>query len=692
MKKYEVIARRYRPRRFEEVVGQESIAQTLRGGILQERLAHAYLFCGPRGCGKTSMARIFAKALNCDRANDRSRPESEWAQPCDECSTCQAIHTGQDIDVVELDGASNRGIEDIRHIIESVNRPASRGRYKVYMIDEVHMLTREAFNALLKTLEEPPPHVKFVFATTEVHKIPDTVLSRCQRFDVQPIGVDDIVRRLHQICEGEQREADDEILRRIARYSKGGLRDSQTLLDQLMTYCGEEPLTTEDLDRVTGRVPEEQLRALVDAIVERRPAETLQTIRACLATGADASVVLEQVIDAFHESVVGLATASDDESLARLDRTVSSLQVLLKTASQLRQSAYPAIAVEVSLIKLARLEDALGFQRALEQLEALGRDAAANPGSRAPTPPGGPRELPTGRELPAGRELPPSRGLPARSDPSPTDPRAELPAGTGPSSLPPAPSSVDGPRSSASPSATAAAAAVSSPETAPGPGAVAAVATSSPDRDSPDHHSQETGAAECRFDRLTALWDQILIELQESHPGVAPFLDGAQIQADASGRANSFTIRIPQSFSCDLLKGKRLEICEKVTREVTGEPWAARVEHAPELEVSTSGGSSAPPGSSSGASVPSARGAQPGVNSPGSRSAGVAGASSASGGSSGVGSARPAGNGAAGGAVSHSESDSEPDSDRARRRPAPVTKLEHPIVEKAMKLFSAREV
>ena len=205
--KYEVIARRYRPRKFEEVVGQESIAQTLRGGIVQDRMAHAYLFAGPRGVGKTSMARIFSKAINCLKAIDRSRPEKDWARPCDKCGVCAAVHIGQDIDVIELDGASHRGIDDIRSIIEGVNRPASRGNYKVYLIDEVHMLTREAFNALLKTLEEPPAHVKFIFATTEAHKIPDTVLSRCQRFDFQPIREEDTVKRLAQICKAEKRKA-----------------------------------------------------------------------------------------------------------------------------------------------------------------------------------------------------------------------------------------------------------------------------------------------------------------------------------------------------------------------------------------------------------------------------------------------------------------------------------------------------
>ncbi|MCH2583243.1 MAG: DNA polymerase III subunit gamma/tau, partial [Planctomycetes bacterium] len=251
--KYEVIARRYRPRKFEEVVGQESVARTLRGGILQGRMAPAYLFAGPRGVGKTSMARIFSKAINCPAANDRDRPEEEWASPCDKCGVCEAVHSGQDIDVIELDGASHRGIDDIRAIIEGVNRPASRGDYKVYLIDEVHMLTREAFNALLKTLEEPPSHVKFIFATTEPHKIPDTVLSRCQRFDFRPITEEDTVNRLAQICKAEKRKAGKELLGKIARYSRGGMRDSQTMLDQLMTYCDGE-LTEDGLDKLTGRV------------------------------------------------------------------------------------------------------------------------------------------------------------------------------------------------------------------------------------------------------------------------------------------------------------------------------------------------------------------------------------------------------------------------------------------------------
>jgi DNA polymerase-3 subunit gamma/tau len=191
--KYQVIARRYRPRRFEEVVGQESVAATLRSAIVQGRLAHAYLFAGPRGIGKTSMARIFAKALDCPRAGDRKRAREEWGVGCDECDVCRAIQAGEDIDVLEVDGASYRGIEDVRDIVDNVKFVPSRSPYKVFIIDEVHMLTREAFNALLKTIEEPPAHVKFIFATTEPHKIPETVLSRCQRFDFRPIGEPDIV-------------------------------------------------------------------------------------------------------------------------------------------------------------------------------------------------------------------------------------------------------------------------------------------------------------------------------------------------------------------------------------------------------------------------------------------------------------------------------------------------------------------
>src|SRR5437762_8812796 len=223
---YTVVARRYRPQQFADLIGQEHVAAALVNALQSNRVAHAYLFTGARGVGKTSAARILAKALNCEKGPTPT--------PCDRCEICQSIASGEDTDVLEIDGASNRGIDEIREIRQNVQYRPSRSRYKMYIIDEVHMLTPQAFNALLKTLEEPPEHIKFIFATTEVQKIPITILSRCQRFDFPGIGTARIVERLRQVVAGEAREVDDEALELIARRAGGSMRDAQSLLDQLL--------------------------------------------------------------------------------------------------------------------------------------------------------------------------------------------------------------------------------------------------------------------------------------------------------------------------------------------------------------------------------------------------------------------------------------------------------------------------
>src|SRR4051812_40309856 len=223
---YTVLARRYRPQQFGDLVGQEAVAQALANALQSNRVAHAYLFTGARGVGKTSTARILAKALNCEKGPTTT--------PCGECDLCKSIAAGDDQDVLEIDGASNRGIDEVREIRSNVQYRPSRARYKIYIIDEVHMLTTPAFNALLKTLEEPPPHVKFIFATTEVNKIPVTILSRCQRFDFAGIGLTRIVERLQQIVAAEGMQADQDALTLIARRAGGSMRDAQSLLDQLL--------------------------------------------------------------------------------------------------------------------------------------------------------------------------------------------------------------------------------------------------------------------------------------------------------------------------------------------------------------------------------------------------------------------------------------------------------------------------
>ena len=341
---YEVIARRYRPRRFEEVVGQESVAEVLGQAILQKRLAHAYLFCGPRGVGKTSMARIFARTLQC--------PKSKDAVPCDQCATCQQIFRGEDSDVTEMDGASHRGIDDIRSLIEHVQYAPTQGPYRIFIIDEVHMLTREAFNSLLKTLEEPPSHVKFIFATTEPERIIPTVLSRCQRCDFSSISRDDIVHRLEQICQQEGAEPGDGLLASIASLAAGGMRDAQSLLDQVLAFAGDQP-GPEDLDRITGRVSSEQLSQLLAAIDGGDLALVVERLTPIFEGGTEASVLTEQLAEELRSRLH--RGVSDGWQESDVEANLLGQEILQEARQKLRRQDRGDLLLEIALMRMSTL-------------------------------------------------------------------------------------------------------------------------------------------------------------------------------------------------------------------------------------------------------------------------------------------------------------------------------------------------
>lgn len=382
---YTVLARRYRPARFEDCIGQEHVAQALKNAIDSQRVAHAYLFCGSRGVGKTSMARIFAKALNCEKG--------PTGLPCGECESCQSITAGSDLDVVEIDGASNRGIEEIRELRAGVAYRPSRSRYKIYIIDEVHMLTKEAFNALLKTLEEPPGHVKFVFATTEPQKIPITILSRCQRYDFAGIGLEQIRHRLAEIVAAEGMTTDDEALEIVARRARGSMRDSQSLLDQVLAYAAGH-LTAEVVHRLLGTAGEERVFSLGQAIFQQDAAQSLRIVDQAVGEGVQLGEWVDQMLDLFRDLLVltvdptaNLLSMADRyrPELARLiegrstERIMEMMDILASARQRLRGSPFGRTIVEMTLVRLCRLDQFLSLSVLESTPASMTQRAAAAP-------------------------------------------------------------------------------------------------------------------------------------------------------------------------------------------------------------------------------------------------------------------------------------------------------------------------
>jgi DNA polymerase-3 subunit gamma/tau len=386
---YLVLARKYRSRTFEEVIGQEPIAQTLRNAIATGRVAHAYLFTGTRGVGKTTMARILAKALNCLSF------EEPTTEPCNQCDACQAISRGDDIDVVEIDGASNRGIDEIRELrANAIYRPA-RCRYKIYYIDEVHMLTKEAFNALLKTLEEPPGHVKFIFATTEAEKVPATILSRCQRFDFRNIPTRQIAEHLRWICRREDVPAEDDALFRVARAAAGSMRDGLSLLDQLLASSPE--VTDRQVAEILGTPPDERTAAVAAAIARGEAKAALHELAELIDSGAALAGVVEALGEMFRNLMLA-ATCGPDSELIELPESrraviaelagkfttpalVHAVGVIARMAQATRGSSVARALVEAGIVRLAESEKFLDPDGLVRRLEAL-RSATGSPGGR----------------------------------------------------------------------------------------------------------------------------------------------------------------------------------------------------------------------------------------------------------------------------------------------------------------------
>ena len=374
---YEVLALKYRPRVFEDLVGQDAVTRTLTNAIQQDRIAHAFLFAGVRGVGKTTTARILAKALNCE--------SGPTVRPCGTCPACEEIARGRSVDVLEIDGASNAGVGEVRELIDAARYAPSRDRFKIYIIDEVHMLSTAAFNVLLKTLEEPPPTVKFIFATTEHHKIPDTILSRCQEYEFRTVAPTEIAQQLQMIARAEGIEITEGAIRTVARAATGSLRDGISALDQVIAASSEK-IEEHDVTELLGLIERDVLRQTAHALVGQDTASILKIVDELVRGGRDLRYFISALMQYFRDILVAKVAPEASELFELPDETselqelavelseedlLRGLEVLTQTEIELRTSPEPRFHVEVALLKLSQLRKLASFEDLLARFEAL---------------------------------------------------------------------------------------------------------------------------------------------------------------------------------------------------------------------------------------------------------------------------------------------------------------------------------
>ncbi|MEK6803155.1 MAG: DNA polymerase III subunit gamma/tau [Nitrospirota bacterium] len=502
---YQVSARKYRPGTFDDVIGQSHVVQTLMNSIATKRIAHAFLFSGTRGVGKTTVARILAKALNCE--------QGPTGTPCNTCANCQEITQGTSVDVVEIDGASNTSVDDVREIRENVKFMPFRGQYRVYIIDEVHMLSNSAFNALLKTLEEPPAHVVFIFATTEIHKIPATILSRCQHYNFRRISKAEIVQRLRHVADQDGLTIEDRSLLALARASEGSMRDGLSLLDQIIAFGGN-TIRHEDLEALLGAVPQERIRAMVEAVIQQDSAKALQVIAALLDQGHDVRAYCADLVEYVRNMLVAAVVPSGpelrslieatEEDLMQLARdaerfTVEQLQELFRmyaaAEDSLRVSAHPRFVLETAAVRATRLLRPAEVQPASSRLAVQLEKPAAD--RRVVT-----QTLAQSQDKATPSPTPVVKTAGAKVS---QDNVAKAPAASGSG---PKTSSAARPREVAAPPARPPAVAPSAPAVVP--------ASVAPGQQEP----KATSAAAVEVN-----WEQFQEAVSTNHPNIAPFLE-----------------------------------------------------------------------------------------------------------------------------------------------------------------------
>jgi DNA polymerase-3 subunit gamma/tau len=381
---YVVIARRWRPQQFDEIIAQEHVSKTLSNAIANNRIAHAYIFTGPRGIGKTTTARILAKALNCEKGPTPT--------PCNKCPACLGITQGNSLDVLEIDGASNRGIDEIRNLRENIRFTPTMGKYRIYIIDEVHMLTKEAFNALLKTLEEPPSHALFIFATTEIHKVPSTILSRCQRFDFKRIPIKTIMTHLQHICDTDKIKIEEDALLQIAKKADGSMRDSQSVLDQIISFSGD-TIKFENVAQALGVIHQDIYFKISDLILEKSLKEIILQTQEIFNSGYDLTEFLLGLEEHFRNILITISTGStelietSENYLIRYEEVapkfnendlIAILKIISDTILSVKTSQQPHLKFELGLIKIAKLPSSKDIESLLEKLDLLKKKVKNN--------------------------------------------------------------------------------------------------------------------------------------------------------------------------------------------------------------------------------------------------------------------------------------------------------------------------